>query len=87
MVPLLLYQPLIEYIAYFCCKIGILSYPRAASMGNVPIFVSGFLQGGISGVIFQLFAVVLSVLIFLPFVKAFEKQRNEDAQIIDRESE
>lgn len=87
MVPLLLYQPLIEYIAYFCCKIGILSYPRAASMGNVPIFISGFLQGGISGVIFQLFAVVLSVLIFLPFVKAFEKQRNEDAQIIDRESE
>jgi PTS system, lactose/cellobiose family IIC component len=78
MIPLLLTQPIIEYIAYFCCKIGILSYPRLASVGNVPVLLSGFLQGGISGVIFQVFAIVLAVLIFLPFVKAYEKQRNEE---------
>lgn len=85
MIPLLLYQPLIEYIAYFCCKIGILSYPRAASMGNVPIFISGFLQGGLSGLLFQVFAVFLSVLCFLPFVKAYEKQRNREDSEIEKE--
>lgn len=78
MIPLLVTQPIIEYVAYFCCKIGILSYPRLASVGNVPVLLSGFLQGGISGVIFQIFAIVLAVLIFLPFVKAYEKQRNAE---------
>lgn len=85
MIPLLLFQPVLEYIAYFCCRIGILSYPRMAGMGNVPIFVSGFLQGGISGVIFQIFAVVLAVLCFLPFIKAYEKQRNQEEPEIEKE--
>lgn len=76
MIPLLVYQPLLEFIAYLCCKIGILSLPRAAGLGNVPIFLSGFLQGGISGVVFQVFAIVLAVVMFLPFVKMYEKQKN-----------
>lgn len=78
MIPLLITQPIIEYVAYFCCKIGILSYPRLASVGNVPVLLSGFLQGGMSGVIFQIFAIILAVLIFLPFVKMYEKQKNEE---------
>lgn len=78
MIPLLITQPIIEYLAYICCKIGILSYPRVASIKNVPILLSGFMQGGMSGVIFQIFAIILAVLIFLPFVKAYEKQKDKE---------
>jgi PTS system, lactose/cellobiose family IIC component len=81
MIPLLITQPIIEYVAYFCCKIGILSYPRMASVGNVPVLLSGFLQGGVSGVVFQIFAIVLAVAIFLPFVKMYEKQKNEEDKV------
>lgn len=81
MIPLLIVQPIIEYIAYLCCKVGILSCPRLVSVGNTPVLLSGFLQGGVSGLIFQIFAIVLSVAIFYPFVKAYEKQKNtEDAK-------
>lgn len=78
MIPLLITQPIIEYLAYICCKIGILSFPRVASIKNVPILLSGFMQGGMSGVIFQIFAIILAVLIFLPFVKAYERQKNKE---------
>lgn len=78
MIPLLFFQPVLEYIGYLCCKIGILSYPRVGSIKNVPILLSGFMQGGISGVIFQIFAICLAVVVFLPFVKAYERQKNAE---------
>ena len=84
MVPLLFFQPMIEFLAYLCCQIGILSFPRVGSIKNVPIFLSGFMQGGMSGVIFQIFALILAVLCFLPFVKAYEKQKNkEDEKLLE----
>ena len=81
MIPLLITQPIIEYIAYICCKIGILSYPRVGSIKNVPVLLSGFMQGGLSGVIFQIFAIALAVLIFFPFVKSYEKQKNKEDEL------
>lgn len=78
MIPLLVFQPLIEFIAWACCNVGILSYPRVAGVKNVPFLLSGFMEGGVSGVVFQLFALALSVALFFPFVKMYEKQENAE---------
>lgn len=81
MIPLLLFQPLLELLAYACCSIGILSFPRVGLIKGVPFLLTGFMEGGVSGVVFQIVAVVLAVLFFLPFVKMYERQRDaEDAK-------
>lgn len=60
---------------YILQAIGVLGYATGASTGGfVPFFVTNMVSYGVSGVIFGCIIFVLAVLIYYPFMKAYDKQ-------------
>lgn len=53
--------------------IGILPYAHSMYVWGIPLFVSGFIQSGFMGIVFQLLICVVDFLIAIPFFKAYEK--------------
>ena len=69
----------ILYIVF--CSIGILPYAHSMYVWGLPVFVSGFYQSGIMGVVFQIVNLTISYFICLPFFKAYEKSVENERRI------
>ena len=61
-------------------SIGILPRTHAMYTWGLPIFVSGFIQIGFIGILWQLVLLVVDIMIALPFWRAYEKSCLEEAQ-------
>lgn len=61
-------------------KIGILPYCHAMYIFGMPVLLSGYLQGGIMGVVAQLLVIALDTVLFIPFFKAYEKSTETTQQ-------
>lgn len=73
LVPFLLVPQVINVIMYLCLQMGIIGTPVASLNGYLPCFFNGFLLGGGIGLgIFFLFAIVLSTVLWFPFVKMMD---------------
>lgn len=75
-IPLVIAPAICTLLCYLGCSAGLIAYPRSASAFGTPYLLSGFIQSGISGVIWQIIAVGICVVIFYPFMKVYDKQKS-----------
>lgn len=61
-------------------SLGILPRTHALYTWGLPIFVSGFIQIGFIGILWQLVLLALDIVIALPFFRAYEKSCLEETQ-------
>lgn len=68
--------PVVTYsLAYLLTFVGILSPLNGVQLpAQTPAIISGFLTGGVPFVIYQIFALILSLFIYLPFFKMMDKK-------------
>lgn len=60
-------------ISYYSMYFGIVNYTNGIQLPwTMPIFISGFLASGLSGLILQLFLLILNIVIYMPFIKRLE---------------
>ncbi|MPM14495.1 Lichenan permease IIC component [bioreactor metagenome] len=70
MIPFFLVPQIINVLTYLVMKIGLVGLPRLAMFAaGTPILLDGALMSGISGVVWQLLMIILSVAIYYPFFK------------------
>lgn len=75
LVPFLLTPLVITSLGYFLIQIGIISAPIGIlGAGSLPPLFHGIVQGSLSFGIYELFATVLSMIIYFPFFKALDNQ-------------
>lgn len=81
MIPVTIAPIVSVYIAYFAMKIGFMSpFNGVVAPWTTPPIFSGFLVAGWQGAVVQIIAVVVSVIIYYPFVSVLDKQyRKEEA--------
>ena len=82
-VPWVIVTPTISvWLTWILQKLGLLGYATGASAGGfVPFFVGNIVSFGIRGLIWGCLMFVVDVLVYVPFVKAY------DAQILKEEEE
>ena len=69
------------YITYFAMKIGFMSpFNGVVAPWTTPPIFSGFLVGGWQGAVVQIIAIVISVIIYYPFVSVLDKQYRKEEQ-------
>lgn len=87
-VPWLITTPIIGIIGYILMKIGMVAATNGVMIPwTTPVFLSGYLVSGISGVFFQILILVICFVIYYPFVKALDKQLLEKESQVEEEDE
>lgn len=87
-VPWLITTPIIGIIGYILMKIGMVAATNGVMIPwTTPVFLSGYLVSGISGVFFQILILVICFVIYYPFVKALDKQLIEKESQVEEDDE
>lgn len=78
LIPFILVPIVLVSLAYFLISIGVIT-PTIGILGagTLPPFVHGLAQGSLSFAIFEIFATLISALIYYPFFKILDKQAVE----------
>ncbi len=69
--------PINAIVSYLTISLGWVSRPRVSILSGMPLFVDSFLEVGISAVILSVVMMVIDFFIWIPFIKMYEKQKNE----------
>lgn len=81
-IPWILATPITAFVGYSLMKMGLVSATNGVMIPwTTPVFLSGYLVSGISGVFLQLLVLVICFLIYFPFLRAM------DLQILKKEEE
>ena len=85
--PLLLVSPFCGLLTYIVMKIGIVQIPYGLQLPwTTPPLISGFLQGGVSLMIWQLLMILLSMVLWYPFFKISDKKALEEEVGLEKAS-
>ncbi len=86
-VPFIINPLLITTITWFLMKWNIVRVPFAAVPWTTPPVISGFLSSGfsISVAILTIFSIILSMIVYYPFFKIYDKQLMKQEQSEDEE--
>lgn len=77
-IPFVLCPIILVLIGYALIQTGIVVAPIGIlGLGTMPPFISGLMQGSVSWGIYQVVAVLISILIYYPFFKVIDKQACE----------
>ncbi|MDM5190800.1 PTS cellobiose transporter subunit IIC [Bacillus sp. DX4.1] len=83
LIPFILAPVVLTVVSYFAMEWGLVARPSGAAVPwTTPILFSGYLGSGgkISGVVLQLVNFILAFLIYLPFLKIWDKQKVAEEQ-------
>lgn len=81
-IPAVFISPLNNLLSYVVVSLGLVGRPRIAGISNVPIWLDALAMGGVSAFIYALVIFVIDIILWFPFIKLYEKQKNEeDAQL------
>lgn len=79
LIPIVLAPVLSVSIAYLSMSVGFMPmFTNVQAPWATPFLFSGFLVGGWQGAVTQLVSVIVSVVVFYPFVKALDKQYHDE---------
>lgn len=79
LIPFVLCPIVVSSIGYLLIKLHIIApYIGILGTGSLPPFIHGMVNGSMSAGIYELFAVVISTLIWYPFFKMIDKQALEE---------
>lgn len=74
-IPFLICGPLFAAITYLAMDFGLVAMTNGIVIPwTTPIFINGFLVSGISGVILQVFLLLIGFIIYFPFIKMLDKE-------------
>lgn len=74
-IPFILCPIVLVCLGYALIQFGIVTAPIGIlGLGSMPPLISGIMQGSLSWGIFQLVAVVISIIIYYPFFKTLDNQ-------------
>lgn len=75
LVPFMLTPIVLALTSFGAFALGIVPLTSAQVVWTTPIFISGYIStGSVSGLLLQLFNLAISVLLYLPFVRMYERQ-------------
>lgn len=78
-IPFILCPIVVSSLGYLLIKLHIIApYIGILGTGSLPPFIHGMVNGSVSAGIYELFAVVISTLIWYPFFKMIDKQALEE---------
>lgn len=81
LIPFVICPVVLVILGYILIKFGIVVAPIGMlGVGSMPPLISGIMQGSVSWGIFQLVAVIISVVIYYPFFKIIDRQALENEQ-------
>ena len=81
LIPFVICPVVLVIFGYILIKFGIVVAPIGMlGVGSMPPLISGIMQGSVSWGIFQLVAVIISVVIYYPFFKIIDRQALENEQ-------
>lgn len=81
LIPFLLVPTMNIVISYFVMNIGLVPFCSGVAIPwTTPVIISGFLATGWRGAVLQLFLLILGVFVYIPFIKAMDKQYLLDEQ-------
>ncbi len=73
-IPWMITTPIMGVITYCSMKFGLVAITNGIMIPwTTPVFISGYLVSGISGVILQLILCTIAFIIYFPFLKALDK--------------
>lgn len=87
-IPFILNTPISAIITYFSMKFGLVNLANGILIPwTTPVFISGYLVSGFSGVVLQLVLILIGFLIYYPFIKILDnnllKEENINSNIIN----
>ena len=69
-IPFIICPVINTILAYFSMYFGLVKYTNGIQLPwTTPIFISGFLSSGISGMLLQLCLLIIDILVYIPFIK------------------
>lgn len=81
-IPQVFLQGLNVFLTYIVVSLGLVSRPRIEAVFGLPFLLDSFSMGGISAVIWTLIMFAMDIIVWIPFIKMLEVEKNrEDAQI------
>lgn len=86
LVPFLLTPLVVTALGYGLISMGIITAPIGIlGAGSLPPFIHGIVQGSLSFGIYEIFAVVISMIIYYPFFKTLDNQAVKEEKIAQEE--
>ena len=87
-VPWLITTPIVGVIGYISMKLGLVAATNGVMIPwTTPVFLSGYLVSGISGVFLQIVILIVCFMIYYPFVKTLDKQLLEKESKVEEEDD
>lgn len=84
LIPFILCPVVVSLVGYVLMELHIIApYIGILGTGSLPPFIHGMVNGSISAGIYELFAVVISTLIWYPFFKIIDKQAYEEEMALE----
>ncbi|WP_251861380.1 PTS cellobiose transporter subunit IIC [Clostridium sp. Marseille-Q2269] len=88
-IPFIVAPLLIGTVTYWSMALGLVSFPAGVAVPwTVPIFMSGFLStgGDFRAVILQAVNLLISIVVYYPFLKIWDKKKIEEEQLAEEEN-
>lgn len=83
-IPFICTPLVLAVLTYFTMAVGLVPYPNGVVIPwTTPPIIGGFLISGIRGAILQIVEVAVSFLIYLPFIKAQDKEYCEQEKLYE----
>lgn len=80
--PFLLVPQLNIILLYWAMTSGLVGYPRMMWAFGTPVFLDGFLQLGVAGIIVQIVLIFLDMLVYYPFFKIEDSKAYEEEKTV-----
>ena len=86
LIPFIICPIVLVCLGYALIQFGIVTAPIGIlGLGSMPPLISGIMQGSLSWGIYQLVAVVISIIIYYPFFKIHEKKSLQEEGRLENE--
>ena len=81
LIPFVLTPVVLVLVSTFAIQIGLVPVPITTVEWTTPVILGGYLAtGSVSGAILQVVNIIIGVLIYLPFVRLYDKEKDRDAK-------
>lgn len=74
-------------IAYLITYLGLVSAPIGVAVFNIPLAINGILNGSWTIAVLQIILLILSVIMWMPFIKFADKKALEEEKVGELKSD
>lgn len=86
-IPFIFIPSIVMGIAYLITSLGLVATPIGVQVFNIPLAINGILNGSLTIAILQILLLILSVIMWMPFIKFADKKALEEEKIGELKSD